>query len=425
MSAYSEFRIGWPVVVSSLVGIALGMSPLPFYTIGVFAGQLTAEFGWGIDKVLSGLAIFTVAGMVASPLVGMLSDRLGVRRVALSSIFLFSLCFMAFALNNGSLVFYYALWILLAFCGAGTLPMTFTRALSNWFHQKRGLALGIALVGTGIAGALSKLFAAYVVAEAGWRVGYVAVGALPLLIALPIGFLLFHDIDDPRVSARALRLRQLHSSADSDQESQAMPVYGLTLREAFADWRFWLIAVIFVPLSFGIGGPFPNLETMMGDKGFSSSDAVFIASCLGYAVVVGRLLGGFLLDHIWAPLVACVLLILPAISMYLLTADAISYSTAISSVFLLGMAAGMEYDLLAYLVGRYFGIRAYSSIYGALYIFFALGAGFGPAIFGRVFEATGSYNLALNWSMWAFIFCSLALLLLGPYRDKELRAMVD
>ena len=89
------------------------------------------------------------------------------------------------------------------------------------------------------------------------------------------------------------------------------------------------------------------------------------------------------------------------------------------------MAAGMEYDLLAYLVSRYFGIRAYAGIYGALYAFFALGAGFGPAVFGRAFEATGSYNIALTWSMWAFIFCSLALLLLGPYRDDQLRAMVD
>ncbi|MCY4265593.1 MAG: MFS transporter, partial [Gammaproteobacteria bacterium] len=74
---------------------------------------------------------------------------------------------------------------------------------------------------------------------------------------------------------------------------------------------------------------------------------------------------------------------------------------------------------------KYFGIRSYAGIYGLLYAFFALGAGFGPAVFGRVFESTGSYNLALSSSMWAFIFCSLALLLLGPYRDEKLRAMVD
>lgn len=189
MSAYREFRIGWPVVLSSMLGIALGMSPLPFYTIGVFAGPLAQEFGWGIDRVLSGLAVFTATAMIATPTIGTLSDRVGVRRVALISTFLFSLSFMAFALNNGSLTLYYFLWFVLAICGAGTLPITYTRAISNWFNRKRGLALGLALIGTGISGAMVKIIAAYVTQEYGWRTAYVAVGALPLLIALPIGLL--------------------------------------------------------------------------------------------------------------------------------------------------------------------------------------------------------------------------------------------
>ena len=111
--------------------------------------------------------------------------------------------------------------------------------------------------------------------------------------------------------------------------------------------------------------------------------------------------------------------------MYLMAGDSLNFTTAIISVVLLGVAAGMEYDLLAYLVSRYFGIRAYAAIYGCLYAFFGFGAGFGPAVFGRAFEATGSYNIALYWSMWAFIICSLGLLFLGPYRDAKLREMVD
>jgi MFS family permease len=420
MSAYREFAIGWPVVLSSMLGIALGMSPLPFYTIGVFAGPLAQEFGWGIDRVLSGLALFTLTSMAATPFIGSLADRVGARRVALTSIFMFSLAFMAFALNNGSLALYYVLWVLLAVCGAGTLPITFTRAISNWFHAKRGLALGLALIGTGISGALVKLLAAAVMETYGWRAAYVAVGALPMLIALPVGLLFFHDVTDRGASERAASLRQLHTDSNV-----TAPVYGLTLKQALMDWRFWLMAALFVPLSFAIGGPIPNMETMLGSKGFNTMDAVFLASCLGYAVFFGRLIGGYLLDHIWAPAVACVLLMLPAISMLLLQGDAISYSIALLSIVLLGVAAGMEYDLLAYLVSRYFGIRSYAAIYGCLYAFFGFGAGFGPAVFGRAFETTGSYNIAFYWSMWAFIVCSFGLLFLGPYRDDKLRAMVD
>ncbi|MFT7286160.1 MAG: putative MFS family arabinose efflux permease [Halieaceae bacterium] len=420
MSAYREFRIGWPVVFSSMLGIALGMSPLPFYTIGVFAGYLAQDFGWGIDTVLSGLVVFTLTAMIATPTAGALADRIGARRVVLTSIVTFSFAFMAFALNTGSLLVYYLLWVVLAICGAGTLPITFTRAICNWFQAKRGLALGLALIGTGISGALVKLLAAAVAMEYGWRAAYVAVGALPLLIAFPIAFLFFHDIGDKGASKRAEDLRQHHE--DSNMKA---PVYGLTLRQAFMDWRLWLLIFLFVPLSVAIGGPIPNIETLLGSKGFATMDAVFIASCLGYAVFCGRLVGGYLIDHIWAPAVGCALLMLPAMSMYLLMADELSYSMALVAIALLGVAAGMEYDLLAYLVSRYFGIRAYGSIYGVLYAFFGLGAGLGPAVFGSAFESTGSYNIAFYWSMWALIACSLGLLFLGPYRDDKLRAMVD
>ncbi len=54
-SQFREFRYGWPVVLASTLGISLGMSPLPFFTIGVFARPLAEEFGWGIDQIMLGL----------------------------------------------------------------------------------------------------------------------------------------------------------------------------------------------------------------------------------------------------------------------------------------------------------------------------------------------------------------------------------
>ncbi len=421
MSAFWEFKFGWPVVVASALGIALGMSPLPFYTIGVFAGPLSAEFGWRIDQVMSALAVFTLVAMGSSPLIGYLTDRLGVRRVVLVSLVLFSLSMMAFSLNNGSMTRYLVIWGVLAVTGAGTLPITFTRAVSNWFNEKRGLALGVSLIGTGVAGAAAKLLAGYLIAEVGWRLAYVGVGALPLVIAFPVALIAFRDIDDPKVADKAARVAELGRAS---RHPSHRGVYGLTLAQALADWRFWLLAFIFVPLSFAIGGPIPNLETLLESKGFGIGQAIVLASMVGYAVFAGRLIGGYLLDHIWAPLLACVMLMLPAASMLMFQAPSPTYLEIAIAVTLLGVAAGIEYDLIAYLVSRYFGIRNYAAIYGTLYAFFALGAGFGPAVYGWAFEATGSYDDIMMWSMYAFIFCSLALLLLGRYRDEELRQMV-
>ena len=92
---FVEFKYAWPVVLAGSIGISLGMSPLPFYTIGVFAQPLTQEFGWSIGQVMTGLVPFCIATVFSAPFAGYLSDRYGVRPVALASMLLFSLAMMA------------------------------------------------------------------------------------------------------------------------------------------------------------------------------------------------------------------------------------------------------------------------------------------------------------------------------------------
>jgi len=156
-----EFKYGWPIVGSSAIGIGLGMSPLPFYTIGVFVAPFGDNFGWDVSQIMFGITVFSIAGFAASPIVGYLTDRIGPRKMVLIAITIFALGFMAFSLNTGSLTLYYFLWGILAFLGAGTLPITWTKAINAWFTKKRGLALGLSLLGTGFFGANAKLFAAY------------------------------------------------------------------------------------------------------------------------------------------------------------------------------------------------------------------------------------------------------------------------
>jgi len=411
-SKYAEFRFGWPVVVASAIGIGLGMSPLPFYTIGVFAGPLAQEFGWGIDQIMLALAFFTIAAVIASPIVGQITDRYGPRRVVLISIVLFSLTMMSFALMNGSTGMYLAIWSVLAFTGAGTLPITWTRAVNGWFLKKRGLALGLSLIGTGLFGLLAKQYAFFLIQLVGWRWAYVGVGALPLLIAWPVAFFLFRDTSDPRVAGRVAQMER-------QTEKPKVRHGGLSLLGAFRDWRFWLLAYAFVPISFAVGGPIPNLETMLGNKGFSPDDAVTLASLIGIAVIFGRVAGGFLLDHFWAPAIAATILSLPALATFMLAQSDISFLYAAVAIMILGAAAGVEYDLMAYLVSRYFGLLHYAAIYGALYGFFALGAGFGPAVYGAFFEADGNYDSILLISSVLFVIGAVPLLLLGKYRDYD------
>lgn len=399
---YAEFRRGWPIVLSAFLGVGLGLSPLPFYTIGLLAPELAREFGWGIGQVFFGITVYTLATLVAGPLSGFLAGRYGTRRVALGSLVLFALSFMGFALSSGSLWAYYLLWVVVALLGAGTLPITWTRGVNAWFEQRKGLALGLALTGTGVFGVIAKPYTAWLIASFGWRGAYIGLGLLPLLIAAPVAYFLFRDVDgDPQRQGSAARA-----------EPQ-----GLSLAETLRDWRFWLLGGAFILVSFALGGPIPNMENILKTSGFERSQILGMTAFIGLSALSGRLIGGWLIDRFWAPAVALVILCLPGLSCWIMAQGTMSQPTAMLSIVLIGFAVGVEYDLLAFLVARYFGMRAYTQIYALLYCCFAFGAGFGPAVFGWSFDKTGSYHAVLMAAAVGLVLGACSLLTLGRYRD--------
>lgn len=395
-----EFRRGWRIVLCSLVGICLGLTAMPIYTMGVFAPHLAREFGWSMSEIMAGLSVTTIALLVAGPLAGWLSQRFGVRRVVLASQMTFGLSFMGLAFSNGSLALFYGNWALITLAGAGTLPITFTNAISRWFEQRRGLALGVAMMGTGLFGICSKPLLAWMIPEFGWRGAYIGLGLLPLLIALPVSWAFL-------------------SSQTPEQASGVAPAQpgGLTFGQAMRDWRFWLLAIAVLPISIVLGGPVPNMENMLDIAGIDAAVAVTLTPLIGLSALIGRIAGGWLIDRIWAPLVGFVILSIPAISCLIFAWGTLTPFSAGIGIFLIGFALGIEYDLIAYLVSRYFGMKAYGSIYAMLYVFFAVGAGTGPLIMGADFDRHGDYSWSLQTGAVLLVAAAGALLLLGRYRQ--------
>lgn len=395
----AEFRRGWPVLVACVLGVGLGLSPLPFYTMGVFAPHLAKEFGWSMSQIMAGLSITTISVVVAGPAAGLLAERYGTRRVALLSLLLFGLAFMSMATLGNSLTQFYIIWGVIAAVGAGTLPITFTRAVNGWFDVHRGMALGIAMTGTGVFGILCKPYLAWIIGEYGWRAGYVALGALPLLIALPACWLMFRDPPE----------------ADVEMGHKVTELPGLSRAEALGSWKFWLIAVAMLIIPFCLAGPVPNLEKILSDRGFDSATALSLTPLIGLSAIAGRLIGGWLLDRFWAPGVAFVMLGLPAFACLILAGGSYDVTMAAVAIVMIGFALGIEYDVVAYLTSRYFGMRAYAGLYAILYVCFAVGAGVAPLAFGYLRDLNQNYASALMISAVALPLASALFLLLGRY----------
>ncbi len=405
MRTDNELRRGWKVVLAASLGVGTGLSPIPFYTIGVFIRPLSKEFGWTADQILLALVATTLSVMVAGPIVGILSDKYGVRRVTLISTAGFGLSFLLFALNPGSLPLFYATYAIMAIVGTGTLPVTWTRAVNSWFRERRGFALGLALLSTGIFGSLSKLYANWLVNLAGWRGAYAGLAAFPLLIALPVAIAFLHERKETSVDMGAVRRQE----------------GGVTLAQAIRMRSFWTIALALILITGGVGGIIPNLEKLMESKGFAPATAVDLAAIIGFAVLIGRPVGGWLIDRFWAPGVAFFILAAPALAFFIMGHVALNVPILAGCVFLIGFASGVEYDVVAYLVSRYFGMRAYSAIYGCVYVAFGIGAGFGPALIARAFTAQQTYDGVLT-ILAALVIAGAALLLtLGRYPVFESR----
>ncbi|MEQ8860788.1 MAG: MFS transporter [Pseudomonadales bacterium] len=131
-----------------------------------------------------------------------------------------------------------------AILGAGTIPVTWTKAITEAFDRQRGLALGLALSGTGLCGVLMPQYTTYLVETWGWRTAYVGIGLAPLLIGLPVAWWGFRSVQEQSGPA-AVPLDHL--------------AVGMTLREAAGSRAFWVVLLSIFVVYMAASGIGPNL----------------------------------------------------------------------------------------------------------------------------------------------------------------------
>ncbi|OBX17844.1 MFS transporter [Erythrobacter sp. QSSC1-22B] len=401
-----EFSLGWKVLLVSVFGVAFGASPIPFNIISFTIEPLATEFGWSRTQAVIPITIFGIIASLLAPLFGWLADRYGVRRVALASLAAFGLAFAAIAFTprgdaQAALYSYYGLWVLVGLVGIGSTPITWSRAVNMWFFKRKGLALGILLMGTSIAAIIIPQVAQWAIANYGWRMMFVIIAAFPLLIALPLGIAFFRE---PAPEERP-----------KTDATGGTALTGVTLGQALRDYRFWLIWLSILTIAFAFGGAFVNMVPILADHGLPAKVAATVMTILGLGILSGRIITGVLLDRFWAGYVAFPLLCLPAISSYVLLGTDSGFAWAAVGGFLLGFAAGAESDLIAYLASRYFGMLHYGKIYGMLYMPFGLASAASPIVYAYVRDTTGSYDPILTAAIFMYVVGGGLLLLLGRY----------
>ncbi|MFC0202778.1 MFS transporter [Novosphingobium soli] len=382
-----ELASGWPTVLAAALAIGVGMMGVGFYSLGLFVTPLQAEFGWSRAQV-SGAATFQQLGIfLSAPVVGWLADRFGSRRIAIASYLATPLALLALSRVGPSLWAWYALWLLVSLAGCGTTPAIWARVVSLRFDKGRGLALGLMLMGTGTAAMLAPALLGPVIAQHGWRTGLLAIAATIALVGIPVSLLAGRGVAPVRAAQARGRIE----------------ASGVMVR----------IAVIGFLLGVIVAALIIHLVPMLVDRGVPAAQAAQVAATVGIAVVVARLVVGWLFDRFHAPRVACLFLTSPVIACLILWLD----GPAVPAALLLGLAAGAEVDMLAYFTSRYAALENYGATYGAILGLFSLGAAIGPPLFGWATDATGSAALALACSGAGLLLVLVLIATLGPYRS--------
>ncbi|MEM7082983.1 MAG: MFS transporter [Pseudomonadota bacterium] len=399
----SEFKQGWKPLVAATVGTMCGIFTLTNYSQGFFVGPVTSEFGWSPSEFFLSYTVLMCLGLFTGPIIGTIAQKTTLRTVGIIGLVGHSLAYVLLSFNSGSLILWYLSWALLAILGAGSLPIVWTGVLNNWFTKHRGKAIGITMAGTGLGAFLLPPLVEYLISNHGWRTAYRGIGIGALLISLPIVVALFKE----KPESETLN--------DSQAELMSTSSWGMTRGEAMRTARFWILGLVLFVTVVVIAGLLSNFARIMTEKGFERGSIAQIAAVMGLTVVLGRLIVGALVDKFWAPGVAACFFALPTIGLLMLVNLEVSFGVAIVIAVMVGLAAGAELDLLAYLTSKYFGPAHYPTIFGAIIAFFTVGAGIAPPLFGAAASAYQGYTFILTISIGLLALSIILFLALGRY----------
>jgi predicted MFS family arabinose efflux permease len=389
----SELAEHWPLALSASIGVLLSFASVFIYSFSVFLKPLASEFGWSRAQISGGFSLAALTVAFASPFLGRLADRSGVRTVIAASSALFGLAFSSLALLTPRLWHFYAVLFLIGLIGNATTQLTWAKAIASTFRNQRGVALSLMMVGVGIGSMLVPWSAARIAGTLGWRAAYGLLGGAVLLAGPLLALLSLRGHAQPATRPRA--------TARSGGR-RFPPVF------------VRLLAAFFL-VSLGANGCLAHLVALLTDRGYSAADASTVAAVLGLASVAGRLGTGPLIDRFFAPRVGFVFVAASAAGFAMLAFHS-SRSGAYAAAALIGLAMGAESDFFPYLISRYMGMESFTELYGYAFSAYAVAGAAGPLLMGLAFDHLHSYTPGIAVGALATLAAAALLVTLPHYR---------
>jgi len=398
--AATEWRGYWYLPFVAALGYAT--SVIHVYSIGPFIAPLQQEFEWSRAQIAFGISIASFISALFCIPVGILVDRIGPRRIGLIGVLMMTAMFALLGTATGDKWNWALLWIAIALGTLWVQATVWTSAVTSRFEKSRGLALAITLSGASISAAVFPVLAAWLIGAHGWRSAFAAMGGIWAVLVFPFLFLFFRGAKDQGRKAPVAA------------PVAARVLTGLSMAEGLRSPTLYKLLMAASLFSFTTIGAVVHFVPILTDSGAEPLAAAGIASLIGIFSIIGRLGTGLLLDRFPAQNVGAVAFLLPIIGcVLLLTSGSNPLFQAVAAASF-GLTVGAEVDVIAYLAAKYFGLKNFGGLYGALVMALSLGTSFGPLTAGAVFDRYGSYAPFLLLTTLLLAVSALALFSLGP-----------
>lgn len=393
-------RRGWYVVLVGFLAMVAG-TPVGPAGFSVFLVPMSEDLGWGRDLLGGAVGAGTIAGALVAPWVGRLVDRHGARVMLTLGGLGLGASYIGISLvpPEDPWLFYVA-YGLGRMIDMAVILLGATVAVSAWFQEGRGRAIGIVLIGNPAGVLLLVPLVQLVISVSGWRPAWLLLGLGSWLILVPAAWLLVRSHTD---SAYGLTSDEPHES--------------WTVRSAVRTPVFWglLLSATLGQMAYGAAGT--HQLAFLQDKGFDAAAAVTAIAVFAVTWGAGQLVWGALADRLPARWLLAAGYALLAVALFLLAATT-TFGGAVAYALILGIALSNHEAVDAIAWANTFGTRALGAIRGAGRPLFLLGNAAGAVLAGVVFERGGSYAPAF-WTLGGLAIVAAILVIVPRWPERR------
>lgn len=406
---------GWVIVAAGFIILLVGSGCL--YSYGVFLTELCTDLGWSRAMVSGAFSLLMICLGGFSFVAGRLNDRYGPRLALMISIVVMSAGYalMATVAAPWQLYVFYGL---MAGGGYSFCYLPIASIASRWFVAKRGVVLGVTTAGVGVGALVIAPFAQVLISEFGWRISYLMLAGLLVIIAVPLSR--FMRLEPCEKGLEPYGLEKM--AAGQQNNGHSSNTMDFTLKQAFRTRAFWLLFAMHMFFILPLQMVMVHLKAYAADVGIAPMIAAILIGLVGGGSILGRVIMGRLSDKIGRKASFFIAYFLLAMMMLWLIKARQPWQFYLFSV-VFGFGYGNCDILFPAITGDYFGTKFHGSIFGMVSLAIAPGGAIGPLLAGYIFDTTGSYDIAIIvGTVVLFVAAGCSLIIKAPGIPKSIQS---